>query len=128
MKDLTSVKQCRSSTIQDRSEKCLTEEQEFSADKQNDAQNNETCHDNAVLDCGQPPEEDLQPQEEVEVAVASLEKGKSAGVDNILAELVQSCGETIIDVLTEINNRIWSPGEWPTSWTQSLIITLPKKA
>ena len=31
------------------------------------------------------------------------------------------------DVLTEICNRIWRTGKWPTPWTQSLIITLPKK-
>ena len=35
--------------------------------------------------------------------------------------------ETTIDVLTEICYRIWRTGEWPTPWTQSLIITLPKK-
>ena len=66
-------------------------------------------------------------REEVEIAVALLKKGKSAGVDNIPAELVQAGGETMIDVLTEICNRIWRTGEWPTPWTQSLIITLPKK-
>ena len=33
----------------------------------------------------------------------------------------------MIDVLTEICNSIWRTGEWPTPWTQSLIITLPKK-
>ena len=33
----------------------------------------------------------------------------------------------MIDVLTEICNRIWRTGEWPTPWTQSLIITLTKK-
>ena len=33
----------------------------------------------------------------------------------------------MIDVLTEICNRIWRTGEWPTPWTQSLTITLPKK-
>ena len=89
----------------------------------------ESCGENAVLNCSQPPEEDLQPilREEVEIAVASLKKGKSAGVDNIPAELVQAGGETMIDVLTEICNRIWRTGEWPTPWTQSLIITLPKK-
>ena len=26
-----------------------------------------------------------------------------------------------------ICNKIWQTGEWPTPWTQSLIITLPKK-
>ena len=33
----------------------------------------------------------------------------------------------MIDALTEICNRIWRTGEWPTPWTQSLIITFPKK-
>ena len=91
--------------------------------------NYESCRDNAELDCSQPPKEDLQQilREEVEIAVASLKKGKSVGVDNIPAELVQAGGETMIDVLTEFCNRIWRTGEWPAQWTQSLIITLPKK-
>ena len=82
----------------------------------------------AVLDCSQ-PSEDLQPifREEVEIAVALLKKGKSARVDNIPAELVQAGGETMIDVLTEICYRVWRTGEWSTPWTQSVIITLPKK-
>ena len=53
--------------------------------------------------------------------------GKSAGVDNIPAELVQAGGETMIDILTAICNKIWKTGEWPTTWTQSLVITLPKQ-
>ena len=59
------------------------------------------------------------------MAVASLKKGKSAGVDNIPAEFVQAGGETMINVLTEICNRNCRTGEWPTPRTQSLIITLP---
>ena len=126
-KDLTSEKQ-QSSTIQDKSGKCLTEEKEILSrwtEYCSELYNYESCGDNTVLDCSQPPEEDLQPilREEVEIAVASLKKGKSAGVDNIPAELVQAGGET----MTEICNRIWRTGEWPTPWTQSLIITLPKK-
>ena len=46
--------------------------------------------------------------------------------DNIPTELVQAGGETMIDVLTEICNRIWRTGEWPTPWTQSLIINFLK--
>ena len=64
---------------------------------------------------------------EVEAAVQSLKKGKSAGVDNILAELVQADGEDVITALMTICNKIWQTGEWPTLWTQSLVITLPKK-
>ena len=97
VKDLTSEKQGRSSTIQDKSGKCLTEEKEILSrwtEYCSELYNYESCGDNAVLDCSQPPEEDLQPilREEVEIAVASLKKGKSAGVDNIPAELVQAGG------------------------------------
>ena len=37
----------------------------------------ESCSDNAVMDCSQPPVEDLQPilRAEIEVAVASLKSG-----------------------------------------------------
>ena len=57
----------------------------------------------------------------MEAAVQSLKKGKSARVNNITAELVQAGGEDIIC------DKIWQTGEWPTPWTQSLVITLPKK-
>ena len=66
-------------------------------------------------------------QEEVEAAEKSLNKGKSAGMDNIPSELVQAGGEAMIDMLLIIYNKMWQTGEWPTPWTQSLIITLPKK-
>ena len=118
VKDLTSEKQSRSSTIQDKSWKCLTEEKEILSRWTEYCSElfNYESGDNTVLDCSQPPEEDLQPipRDEVEIAVASLKKGKSAGVDNIPTELVQTGEETMIDVLTEICNRIWRTGEWPT--------------
>ena len=131
--DLTSEKQGRYSTIQDKSGKCLTEEKEILSrwtEYCSELYNYESCGDNAVPNCSQSLEEDLQPilREEVEIAEASLKRGKSARVDNIPAELVQAGGETMIDVFTEICNRIWRTGEWPTPWIQSLIITLPKKA
>ena len=63
----------------------------------------------------------------MEAAVKALKMGKSAGLDNIPAELVQAGGEAMIDILTAVCNKIWKTGEWPTTWTQSLVITLPKK-
>ncbi|WP_294046743.1 reverse transcriptase family protein, partial [Thiolapillus sp.] len=45
----------------------------------------------------------------------------------IPAELVQASGEGVITALTTICNKIWQTGEWTTPWTQSLVITLPKK-
>ena len=56
-----------------------------------------------------------------------MKKWKSAAVDNIPAELVQAGGEDVITALTTICNKIWHTGEWLTPWTQSLVITLPKK-
>ena len=52
-----------------------------------------------VHSCIQHPE-DLEPvlREETEVAVVTLKKGKSTGVDNIPAELIQAGGETMISV------------------------------
>ena len=75
VKDLTSEKQGRSSTIQDKSGKCLTEEKEILS------RWTEYCselYNNALLNCSQPPEKDLQPilRKEVEIAVASLKKGE----------------------------------------------------
>ena len=37
-------------------------------------------------------------------------------------------GEDIITALMTICNKIWRIGEWPTLWTQSLVITHPKKS
>ena len=63
----------------------------------------------------------------MEAAVKTLKLGKSADMDNIPDELVQAGGEALIDILTTICNKIWKTREWPTTWTQSLVITLPKK-
>ena len=59
VKDLTSEKEGRSSTIQDKSGKCLTEEKETLSrwtEYCSKMYNYEICGDNAVLDCSQPPE------------------------------------------------------------------------
>ena len=83
----------------------------------------------SVLDCPQIDTEDDHPilRKEVEAAVQSTKKWKSGGVDKIPAELVQAGGEDVITALTTICDKIWQTREWPTLWTQSLAITLPKK-
>ena len=62
---------------------------------------------------------------EVEVAVLSLKKGKSAGVDNSPAELAQAGGEDVIAALMTICNKIWQTGEWPTPRSGRLENGLP---
>ena len=58
--DLTSKKQGRSSTTQDKHGKCLTEEQEILSrwiEYDSELYNYESRGDTSVLDCSQPPEE-----------------------------------------------------------------------
>ena len=60
-----------------------------------------TTGDPKVLDVPPPINNDSYPilWEGVEVAVKSLKKGKSTGVDNISLELVQAGGNSMIDML-----------------------------
>ena len=85
--------------------------------------------DLSVLNCPQTDTEEDHPihRREVEATVQSLKKGKSARVDNIPAELVKASEKDVITALTTICDKIWQTGQWPTLWTQSLVITLPKK-
>ena len=111
VKDLTIEKQGKSTTIQDKSGKCLTEENEILnswTEYCSDLYNYETEGDPIVLDCPQIPDEEHHPilREEVEAAVKALKMRKSAGVHNIPTELVQAGGEAMIDILTAICNKI----------------------
>ena len=128
VKDLTTEKQGKPTTIQDKSGWCLTKSL---TGGQRTAQIFTTmCDVDQVLpDCPQirDKEHHLILREEVEAAVKALKMGTSAGVYNIPAELVQAGGEAMIDILTSFCNKIWTTGEWPTTWTQSLVITLQKK-
>ena len=36
-------------------------------------------------------------------------------------------GEVVTEVLTTLCQKIWETKQWPTEWTQSLIIPIPKK-
>ena len=132
MKDLATVEQGKATTVQDRSGKCLTEERQILnkwTEYSSELYNHKANGDPSLPNCRQTDTENGHPilRKEVETAVQSLKKGKSAGVDNIPAELVQADGEDVITALTTICNTIWQTGEWPTPWIQSLVITLPKK-
>ena len=132
VKDLTTVKQEKSTTVQDHSGKCLTEERQILnrwTKYCSELYNYKANGDPPVLNCPQTDTEDDHPilRREVEAAVPLLKKGKSAGVDNIPAELVKADGEDVITALTTICNKIWQTGKLPTPRTQSLVITLPQK-
>ena len=92
VKELTSSKQGRTTTIQDKAEKCLTQEQDILkrwTEYCSELYIYTTAGDPKVLDVPPPIDNDSYPilREEVEAAVISLMKGKSAGVNNIPLEL-----------------------------------------
>ena len=84
MKDLTTVKQGKATTVQYRSGKCLTEEREIQdrwTEYCTELYNNKANGDPSVRDCPQTDTEDDHPipRKEVEAAVQSPKKGKAAG-------------------------------------------------
>ena len=100
-------------TVQDRSGKCLTEEQQILNQwteycSESELYNYKANGYPSVLNCPKTDTEDDQPilRREVEAAVQSLKKGKSTGVDNIPVELVQAGEEDVITALTTIYNKI----------------------
>ena len=132
VRELTRPKQGRVSTIQDKSGKSLTEEKDILhrwTEYCSELYNHQTTGNPEVLNVSPATNKDNHPilHGEVEAAVKTLKEGKAAGVDNIPGELIKAGGEDMISALTNICNKIWQTGEWPTPWTQSLIITLPKK-
>ena len=132
VKDLTTSKQGRTINIQDKNGKCLTEEQDIIkrwTQYCSELYNHDAAGDNNILNVSYATNNHKDPilRTEVEAAIKSLKKGKSAGVDNVPAELILAGGETMSGVLLNICNKIWQTGEWPKLWTQSLIITIPKK-
>ena len=94
-----------------------------------DLYNYDTDGDPIVLACQQILYEEHHPilREVEEAAVKALTMGKSTGVDNTPAKLVQAGWEAMMNILTSICNKIRKTGEWPTTWIQSLVIALPKK-
>ena len=118
VKDLTSSKQGRTTTIQDKNGKRLTEDRDILnrwTEYCSELYNHKAKGDPEVLKHPPVTNIDSHPilREEVEAAVKSLKPRKSAGVDNIPAELLQAGGETMIDVLLNICKKIWQTGQRP---------------
>ena len=62
---------------------------------------------------------------EVEEAINGLRNGKAAGFDNIPAEFLKT-GDIVVDLLHKIWCKAWENGVWPSQWTKSIIVPLPK--
>ena len=47
-------------------------------------------------------------------------------LDGTSGEMILAGGETVVQVIKTLIYNIWKTGVWPSDWTQSEIITLPK--
>ena len=132
VKELTATKQTKITTIQDKSGKILNDEEQVQkrwTEYCSELYTHVNTGNPKVTDAPTPSNnsKDGILREEIASAFTTLKPGKSPGVDNIPAELIKAGGEQMINMLHVICNKIWETGEWPTPWTQSLVITLPKK-
>jgi hypothetical protein len=64
---------------------------------------------------------------EVEIAIAKLKKHKSPGSDEILAELIQAGGETLLYVIHKLINSVWNKKELLISGRSLLLYQFAKK-
>ena len=92
---MATVKDGKVTTVQDPSGKCLTEKRQILnrwTEYCSELYNHKANGDPSVLNCTQTDTEDDHPilRREMEAEVQSLKKGKSAGVDNLPAELCPS--------------------------------------
>ena len=54
--------------------------------------------------------------EEVQRAVSSLMNNKATGVNEISAEMIKHCKETVAEQLVELFNMMWQDFEVPEDW------------
>ena len=133
IKELTATKQQKVSTIKDKTGNILIEADavhERWTEYCKDLYNTNVEGDADVLDV--PDHQDISSddtilKDEIVDAIKSLKKDKSPGVDNIPGELIQAGGDAMVTTLWHICNKVWKTKKWPKSWTQSLVLSLPKK-
>ena len=66
-------------------------------------------------------------EEEIKVAVSQLRSGKAPGEDGITAEILRLGGESVVQWLKHLADRVWSEEGIPKDWKKSLVVPLHKK-
>jgi hypothetical protein len=64
---------------------------------------------------------------EAETAIAKLKKYKSPGSEQILAEMIQAGGRTLVFVIHKLINSIWNMAELLDQWKEPIIIAFSKR-
>ena len=65
--------------------------------------------------------------EEILKSVKSLKRGTSAETDELIPEFFIKSVDTILLLINSLFNRIFDTADFPTSWCNSVIVTLYKK-
>src|SRR6218665_1267333 len=71
--------------------------------------------------------EAAQLRSEVARAMKEMANGKSAGPDEVPAELFKYAGETTLDKMHRICTALWETREWSEDWMNSIFVLIPKK-
>ena len=66
-------------------------------------------------------------EEEVVKALNSMPTGKAAGPDRVLTEMILALEDFGIAKITQLANKIYTEGSFPTEMCKSIFINLPKK-
>ena len=62
----------------------------------------------------------------VRQAVSKMKKGEAAGPSGVVAEMLKAAGETGIEMITNMTNRIVRKGVIPADWDLSTIVNCYK--
>lgn len=65
--------------------------------------------------------------DEIVAAIAKLKKGRAAGLDEILAEMLKSSTHDVVHLVCRFFNVMFSKGQFPKGWTKSSIVPIHKK-
>lgn len=64
---------------------------------------------------------------EIEQAIKELKRNKAPGIDNITAELIKAGGDTIVNALHVLLNKIYYSETVPEEWSRGIIIPIYKR-
>jgi len=88
-----------------------------------DNDNTNTINQRELWDESEPP----LLRSEIEMAIKRLRNHKAAGSDDIVAEMIKATTEKGVDIIHKICSKIWTTGEWPKDWCESIYIPIHKK-
>ena len=119
IKDLTTVKQGKVTTVQDRSGKCLTEERQIlnrwtEYCSESELYKHKANGDPTVLNCPQTHTEDPHPLQRSGGCSTIIEEMEVSWHRQHPSRTGPSRGEDSITAFTTICNKIWQTGDWPT--------------